>query len=162
MAIINQQPQQIEIPLYYEERLVRGTNRIVLIKNDEKGKERMEQQEEAIKQKQGNNEKILDTDRPVKVLNTKWKDLSWGDQNRITRQSERSTAEGSFALDYFTFRDMRLKTCLVDWDMTDDKGKKIPVNPQIIDQLPPDVVIALVEKFDAIISISTEENEKNS
>ena len=160
MSILGSSIQKVEVKLYYKEIVKNGYQKIIIVQ-DEGVDELLKAQEEKIKEKKDDGEKITDEDKPIKVLSTYWKTLSWGEQNNITKQSEVQSPDGVQSVDYFRFRDLRIKKCLVDWDILDDKGNKVPVSSQAIDMLPSDVVMALLLKYDLIVGIDEQETEKN-
>ena len=160
MSLLDSQGQQIEIKLYYEEKITKLGYRKIVVIEDEKAEGIMEKEKAAMKEKQEKGESVLKTDKTIQCLTTKWKVMSWGDQNKITKSAEKYTPDGMQDIDMFKFRDLRIKQCLVDWDLTGNKGGKIPVSSQTIDMLPSDVVFALVSKYDRIVSIDEEEEEK--
>jgi len=155
MSLLNKN-STVDIPLYYQEKpTATGFTRIIVLE-DEKGKSLLEKQEQDIKQG-----KKVEDDVSVHVLNTKWKTLSWKDQNEVTKKSMiYSQVEDRQDIDLFMFRDARLKTCLKSWDLKDEFNNVVPVSKEIIDELPADVVFALITKYDRITSLTPEE-EKN-
>jgi len=161
MSILKAVSQLIEIKLYYKNiKTTVGVDRIVILK-DKDGKIELQKQEEFIKKKQAKQEEIKEEDRKIEVLTTQWKVLSWGEQNQITKTCQRYTPEGLQEIDYYKFRDLRIKACLKTWDIKDAKGTSIPVAPETIDMLPSTVVFALVSRYDTATEGSQEEQEKN-
>lgn len=105
-------------------------------------------------------EKIEEVNFKVYLLKTQWKILSWKQQTDITRESSYYNQQESFQdLDIWKFRDLRIKSCLISWDLKDDNGQPIPVRSDIIDQLPADVVLNLVSKYDSAVSLNDEESK---
>ena len=153
--------QTVEIKLYYKNIVTSSGVSKISILSDKEGKIQFQQQEDFIKKKQEKQEEIKATDRPIEVLTTMWKVLSWGDQNKITKRCERYTPEGLQDIDYFKFRDLRIKSCLTGWDIKDAKGSAVPVTPETIDMLPSDVVFSLVSRYDTVTEGSQDEQEKN-
>ena len=161
MSIVSALDQQIEIKLYYREKHSKyGFTKIVVLE-DEEGERLLREQEDAIEKMQTEGQQVTVADRSVKVLVTKWKILNWGEQNDIARRSERQTPEGLPDMDNIRFRDLRIKKCLVDWDLSDDHGQPIPVSPQLIDQLPSDIIFALTLRYERAVYLDEEEAEKN-
>jgi hypothetical protein len=148
MSLIKKEPQKVNIPLYYlEKKLSNGFNKIIIL-DDTDALKKME------------DEKLK---KDVLVLNTEWKVLNWKEQNEITKSSTKHGSMGDGAdtfFDYYLYRDSRLKRCLSGWDLKDDAGIPVMVTPQNIDLLPPEVVLALLNKFDTLISISPDEEKK--
>ena len=161
MSLFGSTSQVVEIKLYYKNIVTSsGMNKIAIL-SDKEGKIQFQQQEEFVKKKQSKQEEIKTTDRPIEILTTMWKVLSWGDQNKITKRCERYTPEGLQDIDYFKFRDLRIKSCLKGWDLKDAKGVAVPVTPETIDTLPSDIVFALVSRYDTVTEGSQDEQEKN-
>jgi len=160
MGLFGATSQLVEIKLYYKNVVNSGINTIVIL-SDKEGKIQLQQQEDFIKQKQEKQEEIKETDRPIEVLITMWKILSWGEQNKIIKSCERYTPEGIQDIDVYKFRDLRIKTCLTSWDIKDAKGSIVPVTAETIDTLPSDVIFSLVNRYDTVTEGSQDEQEKN-
>jgi hypothetical protein len=72
----------------------------------------------------------------VRALNTKWKQQTWSAQQQLFANSNSyNPVKGQHETDWTLFSDQQLKTCLIDWDMTDEEGRVYPVSPEIIDNL---------------------------
>ncbi|MFA5598988.1 MAG: hypothetical protein WDA06_00190 [Phenylobacterium sp.] len=156
MSLLDHGSKMLEIDMYYKEVNGKDGSHIVILPLED-GKKKFEEKatkEENIEEKVVKAEKIF-------LLKTKWKILSWGEQTKITKMSTYFNHEQMVNdFDPWTFRDLRIKTCLVEWDMTDDKNTAIPVTPDNIDRLPGDVVLYLVSEYDKKTEISGED-EKN-
>jgi len=161
MGLFGATNQIVEIKLYYKDIVTSGGINKIIVLSDKEGKIQFQQQEDFIKQKQEKQEEIKETDRPIKVLTTMWKVLSWGDQNNLSKMCERYTPDGLQGIDYFKFRDLRMKSCIKSWDIKDIKGTPVPVTSEIIDTLPPDIVFALIDRYDTTTEGSQDEQEKN-
>ena len=161
MSILSTVSQLVEIKLYYKNVKTSGGIDRIIVLSDKEGKIQFQNQEEIIKQKQTKQEEITEDDRKIEVLTTQWKVLSWGEQNKITKNSERYTPEGIQDIDYYKFRDLRIKACLHSWDIKDAKGSVVPVSSEMIDMLPSTVVFALVGRYDTVTEGSQDEQEKN-
>jgi len=146
MSLLSKQEEAVNIPLYYTEKKTKsGFNKVVVL-DDDKAKKLMA---------------VEDTKDQVKVLNTKWKVLTWKQQTEITKAcTVYNPIEGVQDIDWFKYRDLRIKQCMVGWDMVDDNGVPVPLQDIAIDSLPADVVFALVMKYDEETSL-TDEEEKN-
>ena len=100
----------------------------------------------------------------IQQINVLFKRMSWREQNEIYSQSIRSfvnkdkstTAE----LDPVKFREMKLKTCLKNWDLRDDNGIFVPISPDAIDNLLPEVAKELLDTFERITEPSKDELKK--
>ena len=181
MSLINR--NTIDILLYYKEVKTDADFTKIIVLEDEDGEKLLKEQEERdqkiedIKKNQEKRSKLQSQDGSknvdipdvaadkevnfrVYVLKTQWKTLSWKEQNDITQQSTYYNQEASFNdLNIWKFRDLRIKYCLVSWDLKDDNGQPIPLNSDMLDQLSGDVVLALVSKYDDAISLSDEESK---
>ena len=93
----------------------------------------------------------------VQILNTVWKQLNWKEQNEIYSKCTKVNAStGQSEIDYTKYRDLKIKCCLIDWDYLEN-NQKIKVTAEIIDQLNPDVVIALFNKYEDITTIEVKD-----
>jgi len=161
MSIFGVVNQLVEIKLYYKNvKTSYGIDRFIILDNKD-GEIEFKKQEDLIKKKQEKQEEIKREDRKIEVLTTQWKILSWGEQNQITKRSERYTPDGTQDVDWFKFRDLRIKSCLQSWDIKDSKGSNVPVTSETIDTLPSDIVYALVRRYDTVTEGSQDEQEKN-
>ena len=142
MALIDFSDQLVQVPLYYKEIEKDGFTKIIILK-DEEALEMLEDEEEK---------------KDVQVLNTWWKILSWQDSNNIANAARSKDANAlPGQLDPYRTRDLRLKLCLKKWDLKDANNKDLPVTPDIINKLPPEVIGTLLEKFDKVTDMSAEE-----
>ena len=92
-------------------------------------------------------------DKLISKLITHWTKPIWKDQNIIISRSLKTTATGDGTvneLDGVKYRDLKLKMCLKKWNLTDEKGQVIPVEPQIIDMLEPVVAQELLSNFERV------------
>lgn len=97
----------------------------------------------------------------VNVLNTVWKNLSWKDNTDVINESKTvNTATGDNEINVFKFREQRLKRCLIEWDLKDEKGVTIVITPEIIDELDSDFALALLNAFDKKRAIGSEAEKK--
>lgn len=71
---------------------------------------------------------------------------NWGDVRAIMSSCSSIKQDGTMDTDLFGFVDKRIKCLIVDWSLKDDKGAKIPLTGDNIDQLPP-VIITEISKF---------------
>ena len=98
----------------------------------------------------------------VKILNTKWKEISWDDQNSILRSSIRKDQmTNQDELDNISYNDTLLKQALVEWDLTDDNNQPIQCNPQTIGQLPYAILRNLMTKYEKIVFLGEDEEKKS-
>jgi hypothetical protein len=148
MSLIRKEPQKVKIPLSYIEKTnAKGFVRVIVLEE----KDALKKLEDPEKKKE------------IQILNTEWKTLNWKEQTEITKQATNHGAmpDGSDTyFDYYKYRDLRLKRCLINWDLKDETNNPVPVSSQNVDLLPPDVVATLINKFDEITSISPEEEKK--
>ena len=161
MSVLGAVNQLVEVKLYYKNiRTNSGIDKLIILE-DKDGEIEFQKQEEFVKQKQSKQEEIKAEDRKIEILTTQWKVLSWGEQNKITRRCEKYNPDGMQDIDYYQFRDLRIKACLQSWDIKDAKGTNVPVTPETIDMLPSTVVFALLSRYDSITEGSQDEQEKN-
>jgi len=154
--------QQIEVKLFYEEKISSGGVTRIIVYTDEDGKKKKEEQEKHLADKKASGEAISPEDQlSIKTLTTQWKVITWGDQTLITGKCEKYNPAGIQDLDYIKYRDMRLKKSLVGWDIKNDTGQDIPCVEQYIDALPSHVVAALLDKYDQLVLGNDEEETKN-
>jgi len=108
---------------------------------------------------------MSDPKHNVQVLNTKWKLASWEDQNKMMKQCQMTNdTTGQTEIDWGKYRDMRIKSLLVGWDITlgeNDEKEKVAVTPEYIDKLPADLVLALYEKYNEMTQITDDEMGKS-
>ena len=98
----------------------------------------------------------------IQVINTKWKEISWDDQNNILRNSVRKDEmTRQDELDNISYNDTLLKQALVEWDLKDDNGQPIPCNPQTIGQLPYALLRNLMNKYEKIVFLGEDEEKKS-
>ena len=97
----------------------------------------------------------------VKMLNTKWKPQTWQAQNELFANSTvYNPSNGAAEVNWSKFRDSQLKQCLVDWDLTDDSGRAVPVTADNINMLHASVANALSNKYAEATSLDEEEQKK--
>jgi hypothetical protein len=144
MPLISPEPEKIEIELYYKEKKINNGGSVIIVIDDEDAEKMLQDEEKKDK---------------VKKLKTQWKILDWQHQNRITAESRVFTPEGLQDIDPIKYRDLRIKSGLIGWDIKYN-DKDVPVTPEMIDKLPPQVVFALVQKYDQATTIDEEEAKK--
>ena len=134
----------IEIKMYYKYSEVMGTKKLAILE-DEKAKELLKDPEKA---------------KEIKSITTKWKVVSWREQNEIMDAASKSVGPGGERqFNFLVYRDAMIKRCLKEWDLTHNE-KPVPVSEQAIDSLPGPVVVDLYQKFERILDY-TEEELKN-
>jgi len=105
-----------------------------------------------------------DPEKVIQGLQTWWSKMSWKEHNSIYSQCLKQVngPDGipQTILDMLSFRDMKLKTCLKKWSLTDGEGQEIPVSPIVIDRLVPEVAQELLSSFEKVTEIS-EDDLKN-
>ena len=93
----------------------------------------------------------------VNVLNTVWKQLNYKESSTLRdKVNHFDPATNQIVLDWQGYRELQLKTCLVDWD-DQENGVKTPIN---IDELHPSIAEAMLNKYDLVTNISGEEEKK--
>lgn len=91
---------------------------------------------------------VPESNRNKEVLNTTWKRITWQEQNVIISRSLRSL-KGTPEMDPLKFRDLKLKTCLKQWDAITEDGDPIPCTPEMIDNLDPVLANDLLKKYES-------------
>lgn len=127
----------IEINLYYRY-VNKGSNKKLVVLSDEKAKELMDSSDENVA-------------KSVEILVTKWRALTWKEQNDVMELSSRSinpqTGEKQFS--FVSYRDAVVKKCLKEWNIM--VGDKVaPITAEAIDSLPGVIVTSLYQKFDSL------------
>lgn len=147
--LVTNQPDTLTISLYfvYEKTSYGAMKLRVLL--DEEGKKRIDEWNKK-------QDKAKDEECPVTILNTKWKDASWAEQNKIISGSQvLNPSTNQVEANWARYRDLRVKTLLVDWDM-EYEGQKLPVTPDFIDRLPAEIVLALFDRFERSSTLDAE------
>jgi hypothetical protein len=99
----------------------------------------------------------------VQILNTKWKQLTWKEDNDLMKRAERNNpSTGEPDLDWANYQDQRVKTCLKWWDYKNnpEDPEPIPVTHELIDKMQSLVVRSLLQKFDAALTVEPARLEK--
>ena len=139
----------VDVPMYYTYKEVAntGAKRLVILEDD-KAIDMLEDEEK----KDG-----------IKILNTKWQSLTWKENNDLMKKTGTTNpTTGSPDIDFASFQDLRVKTCLKWWDLKakEEDTQPLPVSADAIDKLNANVVRALLDKFDTINSVEDEEMGK--
>jgi len=97
--------------------------------------------------------------KDIEVLETKWaSSLTWKEEKEISKKAiEFDPITQKNTINTVEYRDGVIKSCLKDWNLVDDEGKKIPLINKNIDSLPSDIVFVLYSEYDEIINYSEEE-----
>jgi hypothetical protein len=133
----------IGIKLYYKY-VVREENRkVLIILEDKKAKEMLEDEEKA---------------KEIEVLETGWRILSWQEHNEVMSLSSKSIdpRTGDPTFDFVAYRDAVIKRCLKTWNIKVNE-QDVPVTPDFINKLPSPVILNLYQKFDNSLNYSEEE-----
>lgn len=103
----------------------------------------------------------IDTSKVIEELHTVWRRLTWKEQNEISSKClihiPMTDGQTRSQWDGIRFRDLKLKACLKGWDLTNEEGRKIPVNDDNIDNLVPEVAHQLVSDFERVTEPSEED-----
>ena len=145
MALIGA-PQEINVKMYYrEEKMPAGFNKIIIIPNEEA--------EDKLK-------KLDDKQSAIKCLNTYWKILNWQMQNEITDKAAFFNESTQMPdINVWRYRDLRIRHCLVRWDLIDDQNVAVPVNDMAINMLPGEVVLDLLSKYDEAVTLRPDDRK---
>ena len=63
-------------------------------------------------------------------------------------------------MDPAIYRSLKLKTCLKNWTAKDDNNNPVEVTPENIDNLNPDVAQAIIDAFERVTELSSEDIKK--
>lgn len=86
-------------------------------------------------------------DYEVKVINFRYRPLSFKDQNHIQKKAISVNNSGQIVLDSGVLRREKMLSQLISWDIKDDNGKDVPVNADNIDSLDNTVATAISDKI---------------
>lgn len=132
-SLMSQNEDIVDVKIYYIYKKKDNGGRIIKILEDEEGKE-----------------KIALEDTKVSSLNTKWKLSCWKEQNDLIRECQTIDPMGGVPIiDWTKYRELRVKMNLKEWDLKHN-GSPVPLTDTIIDKLPPDIVVALYNKYDEL------------
>ena len=142
----------VDIPLYYKYvQNKRGIKKIVIL-DDEDGKKQIDEWAKS--------EHKADEKCPITVLNTKWKMPDWKEQNRLFFDSQSiNPATNQMENNWLKYRDLKVKAMLKSWDL-EFKGERIPVKPEFVDKIRPEIIVALFNKYEAETTVGEEESGK--
>jgi len=156
MSLQGSLTQKIEIKLYFREiKSASGFIKTVYL-TDEEAKAK----EEENKKKLAAGEKVEAKDE-VLCLTTYWKQLNWAENNEITEKSTYFNQEAGYQdVSIYKYRDLRIKRCLIGWDLKDDNGRDIPFSEDAVDSLPPKAIVSLVGKYDDLTNVSDDDKKK--
>lgn len=75
--------------------------------------------------------------------------LNWKESNDLLRESRRrNQVTQTDEIDWETHREKRLLRCLTKWDVKDDSGKDVPLEPENIFRLAPQIIDGLLYFYD--------------
>ena len=134
----------VNIPLHYYYKEGKYGSKQLIVLEDEKAAEMLEDDNA-----KGN----------IEILNTKWKKMSWKEENDLMKACEKDGDSGEGpSFDYSKYQDKRVKTMLSWWDLKakENDPEPLPVSPENVDKMPSAVIRSLLEKFDATNNISEE------
>lgn len=141
----NRTEDYIAIPIYYSIITGKYNSKKIKIYKDEEAKVLLDDQEKK---------------KDIKILNTTWLQFNWDELQKIRllcNNVDQQTGRQEF--NYIKFRDILIQTCLKDWDYI-EHGNKIPINPNIIKSIRPEIVNDMLNKFEAVTSLSEDEEKK--
>jgi hypothetical protein len=103
----------------------------------------------------------IDPSKVIYTIKTKWRRMLWKDQNAIfskcLKTQQRPDGTSRVELDTITYRDLKLKTCLKEWDFKDEKNRDVPVSIESIDSLMPEIATELINAFERYTEPSSED-----
>lgn len=78
----------------------------------------------------------------------------------IMQQSLVNNPDGTITTHPMAMREAYLKTLLVKWDLKDEEsGEHIPVSPDLIDNLYPDMALAILNEFDRLTAADSDTSD---
>lgn len=142
MLLVKEEDNTVFITIYYQSKKNKFGTIMYKILTEEEGKKAIEKK-----------------DASVDVLNTKWAVPTWKITTNITRSSTYyNPADGTQRIDPTKYRDNIFRTCLKEWDITDESGAVIAVSSDSIGQLPNVIAEELLKKYDQ--STETDETDE--
>lgn len=109
---------------------------------------------------------VLDEEekKKFKCLTVKVRELTWGIYNELNEESVVKDQMGNRQWNYKLYKENKLRKVLVSWDAqkANEKGEMIaiPVNPDNINKLVPDIAEKILSKYDSLMFIDEEEEKK--
>jgi len=144
-SLLDDTPELIEIRLYYHYKTNDAGVRIVRALDDEQAEKMLEDELQK---------------NEVQSINTRWKQANWREQNQLLKSCQKTNPTTGLAeIEWAAYRDTRIKSMLVEWDL-EDGGRPVPLNPEMIDRLPADIVLKLFDKYEEATGLDKEEEEK--
>lgn len=90
----------------------------------------------------------------MQSLNTVWKQMTWNEHNICL-----SSSTSRSGIDYYLYRDLKLKNCLKEWNLEDEQSNLIPCIPENIDNLYPVVADYLLRVYEKECELSSKDLE---
>lgn len=141
MGLLDNVKDLINIKLYYTVKNTKAGKKVMIIE-DAKAEEMLKNPDKA---------------KMVEILDTHWASLSWGEQKNLeTISTEYNTETSERVFNSIKFRDAAIKRCLKKWNLCIGE-KPVEVTPDLIDQLPAEIIFGLYVKFNSAISYTEEE-----
>ena len=135
----------ISIPLYYMIKVGKYDSKQIVVIDDDKASKMLEDE---------------DIKGSVQILNTKWKVLSWKENNDLMKACEVISQSGETPIfDWAKFADLRLKRALKWWDLknNEEDPEPAPLNAENIDRLPSVVAQSLLDRYAQSSSVDEDE-----
>ncbi len=86
--------------------------------------------------------------KEYKEIVTNWQEPNWKENNAMVFESlEINPLTGQKEQDWIKFTSINLEKCLKAWDLKDEKGNLIPLNPENIGKLNPQIATKLIQQF---------------
>lgn len=95
----------------------------------------------------------------VKELQTFWKRIDWGTQTEIFNECTTVNESGETKTDYSKYRALEMQKLMMAWNLKSTNGDPIAITPEVISRLDFSVAIALIEKYESVVSPNQEEME---
>lgn len=102
-----------------------------------------------------------DSSKVIYSITTKWRRMLWKDHNIIFSKCikviQNPDGTTSSQLDSILYRDMKIKQCLKEWDLKDDRGQVVKVTNDNIDSLTPDIAMEMLNAFERYTEATADE-----
>lgn len=91
----------------------------------------------------------------MKKMVTTWRQMTWKDHNCFLSAS--TTRAG---INYYFYRDLKLKSCLTEWNVLDDEGNQIDFSVDAIDNLDNHMANYLLDQYEKECEMSSKDLDK--
>jgi hypothetical protein len=94
----------------------------------------------------------------VETLNAKFRQPTWASQQQMFSKSfVYNPGTGKKETEWTLYSDIELKANLVEWDVVDRDGRKLPVRAESIDSLPAAIANELLIRYRSLLAVEDDE-----